>query len=91
MLVEWFVVIAADLLKALLAHIPGVAVPDWLNAAGSEVSTLLARGAGFGHWFPFALAGQVALAVTLCASAGILLKIGRVVLSLFTAGGGSAG
>jgi len=74
----------------LLGTLPTVAVPDWLNSASSMAGTVFGFANSMGVWFPTGLAFTIAgtLVATWLIAGGV--HVGRMVLSLFTGGGGKA-
>lgn len=65
--------------------------PDWLDSAEPAIETLFAGGASMGVWLPIQFGLTAAATVLAFKFAGLLVKIVRIVASLLTAGGGSAG
>lgn len=74
----------------LLGTLPEVQVPEWLNSASSMAGTVFGFANSMGVWFPTGLAMTVAGALIATWTIAFGIKAVRVVLSLFTGGGGSA-
>lgn len=74
----------------LLGTMPEVQVPDWLNSTSGMVGTVFGYATSMGVWFPSGLALAVAGTLLTVWLVSLGIKIGRMVLSLFTGGGGSA-
>jgi uncharacterized membrane protein len=77
-------------LGAVLSILPTISVPSWLSGSGSAISTVFADAGLMSVWFPMALASTVLLAVLAIYAIGFAIKFGRIVISLFTGGGGGA-
>lgn len=77
-------------LHTVLGALPVVAVPDWLASGASAVATVFGFVGSMGVWFPGALALTVISALLAVWLVGFTIKIARIVISLFTFGGGSA-
>lgn len=77
-------------LHAILQALPVVAVPDWLASGSSAVSTVFGFVGSMGVWFPGPLALSIIGALLAVWLVGFGIKIARIVISLFTFGGGSA-
>ena len=65
--------------------------PSWLAEPTGAVATVFQLANSMSVWFPMALALTVLAAVFAARFSGLAVKIGRMVLSLFTGGGGNAG
>jgi len=82
---------------------PSTQPPSWLNVGGGGSSSgfgtqslggLVSIVQNFGlvsHWFPVGLLGPAVAIILTCMGAGFAVRVGRMVLSVFTGGGGSAG
>jgi len=90
MIVDWLLGLGTLLLTALCSVLPVVTVPSWLSSNGSVFSTVFADAGSMGVWFPAPLLITVLTAVLAFWLVGFTIKLARMVLSLFTAGGGSA-
>ncbi len=90
MITEALLRLGGWLLHAVLSVLPVVTVPSWLTGSDSAFSTVFSAAGSMGVWFPSTLVVTVLsfLLVAWLASFGV--KVARMVLSLFTAGGGSA-
>lgn len=74
----------------ILGTMPEVQVPDWLNSASAMAGTVFGYASSMGVWFPTGLAVTVAGTLITVWLVSLGIKVGRMVLSLFTGGGGSA-
>jgi hypothetical protein len=74
----------------LLGSMPQVQVPDWLNATSGMVGTVFGYATSMGVWFPSGLAVTIAGTLLAVWLVSLGIKVARMVLSLFTGGGGSA-
>ena len=75
----------------LMGLLPVVSVPAWLSSSDNAFSTVFSAAGSMGVWFPAPLLITVLSALLVLWVTGFGIKIGRMVLSIFTAGGGSAG
>lgn len=91
MITEWLLDVAAQLLTFVLGLVPNVSPPAWLVSGSSAIGDLFADLGMLAHWFPVWLLGPAVLIIVLSMTAGVGVKIGRAVLSVFTGGGGSSG
>lgn len=80
-----------SLVVGVLDLLPSGNPPSWFVNAGATWSSLMGQVSGLSHWIPLALGVQVVTAILSCAVIGFTIKVVRLVLSYFTAGGGSAG
>lgn len=65
--------------------------PGWLYSAEAPISTVFSAVGSMGVWFPGGVVLGVIGAVFAARMAGLVIKIARMALSLFTGGGGHAG
>lgn len=79
-----------NVVNMLLDLLPDVTLPEWATSSTGALATVLTYAGSMGAWFPTGLLGSVLLALSLTWLVGFLIKAVRIVLSLFTAGGGSA-
>ncbi len=77
-------------LHAMLSALPAVDVPGWLVSGASAVTTVFSFVASMGVWFPGSLALTVMTSLLGVWLIGFGIKVVRIVISLFTFGGGSA-
>lgn len=91
MVVEWFIKGMVAVISFGLGLLPTSNPPSWLTGRDSNIASILQGAAGLGAWVPLSLGATIATAVLACAVIGFAIKITRIVLSLFSAGGGSAG
>ena len=81
----------AGMFGMLIDLIPHVPVPDFIESSVPGLRAALGASASMGVWIPLQLAGTVAGLILSCALGGGVIKIGRIVASFLSAGGGSAG
>jgi hypothetical protein len=79
-----------NLFDWLLGTLPEVQVPDWLNATSAAAGTVFGYAQSMGVWFPSGLALTVVGTLMGIWVVSFGIKVARMILSLFTAGGGSA-
>ena len=90
MIVELIVKAVAALARGLAALLGDLPAPAFLSTALDSVGDLLSNFGGLGAWVPWGFVGDVFTAVMAAMVIGFGIKVVRIVLSLFTAGGGSA-
>ena len=90
MITQWLLGIGVSLLHGLFSVLPVVTAPDWLTSNNGAFSTVFADAGSMGVWFNAPLLIVVLSALLVLWLAGFTIKLARMVLSLFTAGGGSA-
>lgn len=73
----------------LFSLFPTISVPDWLSISGPVGSVFGAAGS-MGVWFPVQLVATVLATLLVVWGSSFLIKAARMVVSLFTGGGGSA-
>lgn len=77
-------------LHAVLSVLPTISVPSWLTSADGAITTVFQAAGSMSVWFPIALASTVLLAVLAIWAVAFGIKAARIVVSLFTGGGGGA-
>lgn len=90
MIVEGIVKVAVAFFKFVLGLFPTRNPPQWTESLASSLQTVWDAGAGLGAWIPWGNVAAVVQAVIACMITGLLIRLVRIVLSLFTGGGGSA-
>ena len=73
---------------SVLPSLPGP--PSWLTSSNSAVATVFQYADSMSVWFPTSLVLTILTGIGAIWAAAFLLKISRMVVSLFTCGGGSA-
>lgn len=91
MIVEAVVSLLVALVEGALSLLPSAEPPGWFLDAGSQWSALMGQVGLLGNWMPVNLATTIVGAVLGSWVIGFTIKVVRLVLSYFTAGGGSAG
>lgn len=81
--------------ELLLNAMPAVSWPSWFQPTGpGSVGERMTEWGGFvgmlGGWFPVAAFFDALGIVAICIGAGVAIKTVRILVSLFTGGGGSA-
>lgn len=90
MITGWILGLIAGLASFLFNALPNWDLPEWFTTAPIFLRTALSQAGQMGHWFPLTAIGLGASAIFAVWSLTLLLRIARMVLSLFTGGGGSA-
>jgi hypothetical protein len=90
MILEWLLGAVVTVVEAFLNLLPDWTLPDWWASAASTWSDTAGRIDELGMWVP--VSAIINGAIFLLAVMGIALavRVGRIALSLLTAGGGSA-
>jgi hypothetical protein len=90
-IVTWLLELVFGFFNWILGTIPeGSAPPDWLSGGTDAVSSLLVLVSSMGAWIPLDLCILMANLVLLSMVVSSSVKFMRILLSLFTGGGGSA-
>lgn len=89
MIIQLLLSVIVGVIKSLISLMPQIAVPEWLTSAGAAVRTVLQSAGQWGYWLPLDLGVKVAATVMAVLAAGFLIRVGRMILSFFTGGGGS--
>lgn len=91
MIIDQLLNLAQTVLGWLMNAVPAPDVPQWLSEFDSSSITQVIGHIGWiGNFVPTTMLVAVMVAVVAAWLSGFAMKIGRVALSLFTAGGGSA-
>jgi hypothetical protein len=90
MITEWILAAGGWLLTTLAGALPTISVPSWLSGNDSAFSTVFSAAGSMGVWFPTTLVVAVLSGLLVIWLASFVVKVARMILSLFTAGGGSA-
>jgi len=90
MVVEWFLEVFSGALAFLIGLLPTIEPPAWLSSG----STYMGDAAGFvsdlGNVLPIGALALGLVWVLACGAVALAVRFGRMGLSLFTGGGGSA-
>jgi len=89
MITSWILDLIADAWEALLGAIPVPSEDSWVSDISGSVSWVSTTLSGLGAWIPFPLLGAVLGTVAIVWGVAVGIRIGRMVLSLFTGGGGA--
>lgn len=90
MILEALFAVLSFVLEAILDTIPDAEAPEWMGQGGTALSVAVQFGHSMGVWLPWNMLGVVVGAQLGSHLIGFGIKAARMVLSLFTAGGGSA-
>lgn len=90
MIVDAFLGWISSALAFVVENLPAPQVPEWLSGFSMEAASATASVGYMGNWVPVPLLAAIGTVVAAAWAAGLIMKIGRIVLSFFTAGGGSA-
>jgi hypothetical protein len=67
-----------------------LSLPSGFGSVGGSLTSIAGYASGLGHLLPFTDAINAVAFVVYCLGLGLAIKVIRIVVSLFTAGGGSA-
>lgn len=90
MITDAIITLLSYIADALLSGLPPTETPAWMSTASAYMPNVFRVGASMGVWFPWSLLGIVMGTVVVVWASAFGIKILRMVLSLFTGGGGSA-
>lgn len=90
MIVEWLFTLAANLLEWLTSGLPTYTEPEWISGLAGAMSQVFSVAGSMGVWFPAPLVLAVLTALLTFWLVSFGIKLVRMILSLFTGGGGSA-
>lgn len=90
MIVEWFLGAIQAVAAGIFDLMPDIAVPGWFTGAGNAIAGLFTAASSMGVWIPIPLALNVMAVLFMAMMGGALIKLGRIIASFLTAGGGSA-
>lgn len=90
MILDAIIGVLVEIVLGIASLLPDDEPPAWLLGAGDTLSGLLGQFAALGAWAPVGLLVTVVQAVITAWLIGFAIKIIRIVVSFFTAGGGSA-
>jgi len=83
-----------DFLTALCSFVVGLfptaGPPSWWSDASGYIAQVWAYGNQLGSWIPWQVAAVCIPAVFVAIGIGVAIRTFRIILSLFTGGGGSA-
>lgn len=91
MVTEWILKALAAVWEWFISHLPAIPVPDWFASASGSIAFVVDKMHGFDGWLPWTVLGIVITTILAALAISLAIKIARIVLSVFTAGGGSAG
>lgn len=78
------------LFAGVIGLFPTITVPEWADTLTSYMGDGADFAAGMAHWVPVAAIGQGLVFVFACWGVANGIKLIRIVVSLFSGGGGSA-
>lgn len=90
MIVELLVKAIAAIGKGLADLLGDLDAPGWLTGVAGDWNTLMGHFGGLGAWIPWSVMQTVVTALFAAVAVSLAIKLTRIVLSFFTAGGGSA-
>ncbi len=78
------------LMGGVVGLLPITAVPAWVLDSGDDLASVWGYADGLSAWIPWSFLAMVLAAIIAATLAGFGIKLTRIVLSLFTGGGGGA-
>lgn len=90
MITKWVLEFIGALMGFVLGLMPQVSLPSWFQAAATTLDDALTTIGGYGQWMPLGAIGNGIAFVLLCFGIAFGVRVFRMVLSLFTGGGGGA-
>lgn len=93
MLTDFMFTTLRTVVSVVFGWFPRVDIPSFLLNGGTwdqAIDDLVAGAAGFGAWIPFGIMAELAVVFLGCIAFGWGVHISRMILSLFTGGGGKA-
>lgn len=90
MIIEALISMLAALVSFIGSLFPDIETPGWMTSIAGHVSTVTGLMAPLGNWVPFGAAGNAVALVLVAIGAAAAVRLIRVLVSLFTGGGGSA-
>lgn len=79
-----------DFFGFLLGLFPTIELPAWLDSAGTYAAQGVEAANGFGYWVPVDALGNAFVFLLVCGAVVFGVRVFRILLSLFTGGGGGA-
>lgn len=90
MITKFVLEFAGGLMTFVLGLMPTVSLPGWFTTSTNTLSSSLAAIGGYGNWLPLVAIGNGVAFILACFGVAFAVRGFRVVLSLFTGGGGGA-
>jgi hypothetical protein len=87
---QWVIDLVAAVWSLLVSAMGTAAAPGWLTGLTGQLDSLVAAGSSMGVWVPWSVFGPALASVVVCAGIAFAVRMVRMLLSLFTGGGGSA-
>lgn len=90
MILEGLISIAVGLFDFIVSAFGNAPAPGWLTGLAGQLDTLVVAAASMGGWVPWSSFGTALAAVIGAATLSLVVRVVRILVSLFTGGGGSA-
>lgn len=90
MITEAIIWVFSRLVAFLVSLIPSWTPPDWFTTATAWLSSGLSSVAGYANWMPLEAIGVGVGFLMACSAIALAVRLGRMLLSVSTGGGGSA-
>jgi hypothetical protein len=87
---ELWITLWGNLLEWLFSGLPAYVAPDWVSGLAGAAGQVFGMAGSMGVWFPAPLVMGILVALLAVWLVSFTIKVMRLVLSLFTGGGGSA-
>jgi hypothetical protein len=89
MITQFFIERFADLMSFVLSVLPSYTLPEFINNAIGFWNQLAISTNQFGNFLPLNTIGNCLIAIFTAYSFSYVVKITRIIISYFTAGGGN--
>jgi hypothetical protein len=89
MITQFFIERFADLMSFVLSVLPSYTLPSFITGAISFWNDLATKTNEFGNFLPLNTIGICLIAIFAAYSFSYIVKITRIIISYFTAGGGN--
>lgn len=90
MITGWIITAFSTLAAGLIGLLPSWTAPDWLTTCTATLANALGYVGMLNGWVPIKAIGVAVAFMLACSGTALLLRFGRMALSLATGGGGSA-
>ena len=90
MITFWLLQLMGGLLSLMVSLVPTFDMPTWFTGLGATLDEFSAHAVGMDSWVPFDSLTTVVGFVLTVVPIGFAIRLVRIILSLFSGGGGNA-